>query len=450
MSNTNTTGEDPNRPGNGEQPENPLLVYNVNRPGAVRGRPSGAEAPPQGPPPTGNVFHFGQPPQPMPYNGPALQQQQQQQQPQEADVASQIRDRLRAAFGFGNQPTTGQAHSNGWQWNTWDCGRSTKTAIWSTIGLLVFFVLFWVFFTATLEVNEVGILRNMITGSVPEDGGVYRGGRHVVWPFQTFVKFPATYTTIDFTGPMTVKTRTGADKSDPDSGGQPITISCSLQFQFDLEHLHDVYVSFGGLEPAMIRYRLLARNAVSNTAQRMEGEWYCRFVPQDFWQDRKRISDTMESVLNRTFISQGGGSKIRFFQILRTDFVPSYEDTITDIQVAEQQKVINEYAQEVAAVRQSIEVLLAQNEARIANITATGAAKARVIVAEATQEAFRTKQATKATAYKRLSDQLQLGATEFSKYLELKSATGNRRGGSVVMGLGSSPVQRGRPVHDEL
>ncbi|KAF4719742.1 hypothetical protein FOZ62_018491, partial [Perkinsus olseni] len=139
--------------------------------------------------------------------------------------------------------------------------------------------------------------------------------------------------------------------------------------------------------------------------------------------------------------SQGGGSKIRFFQILRTDFVPSYEDTITQIQVAEQQKVINEYAQEVAAVSQSIEVLLAQNQARIANITATGEAKARVIIAEAAQEAFRMKQATKAAAYQHLSDQLQLESAEFSKYLELKSATGTRRGGSVVMGLGSSPVQ---------
>ncbi|KAF4666172.1 hypothetical protein FOL46_003251 [Perkinsus olseni] len=447
MSNTNTTGEDPNRPGNGEHPENPLLVYNVNRPGAVRGRPSGAPPeghpappppPPQGSAATGNVFHFGQPQQPQqqqpPFNGPT-----QQQTP---DVASQIRDRLRAAFGFDHHHTTGQGHHDDWHWTGWDCGRSTKTAIWSTVGLLILFVIFWVFFTATLEVNEVGILRNMITGSVPEEGGVYRGGRHVVWPFQTFVKFPATYTTIDFTGPLAVNTRTGADKSDPDSGGQPITISCSLQFQFDLEYLHDVYVSLGGLEPAMIRYRLLARNAVSNTAQ--------RFVPQDFWQDRKKISDTMEGVLNRTFISQGGGSKIRFFQILRTDFVPSYEDTITRIQVAEQQKVINEYAQEVAVVSQSIEVLLAQNQARIANITATGEAKARVIIAEAAQEAFRMKQATKAAAYQHLSDQLQLESTEFSKYLELKSATGTRRGGSVVMGLGSSPVQHQPSPHDEL
>lgn len=133
---------------------------------------------------------------------------------------------------------------------------------------------------------------------------------------------------------------------------------------------------------------------------RMEGEWYCRFVPQDFWQDRKRISDTMESVLNRTFISQGGGSKIRFFQVgggpgfepryrlfftrtvlFRSSVLTSYlvmktllqtyrcvYDSMADAsiiccwQVAEQQKVINEYAQEVAAVRQSIEVLLAQNE----------------------------------------------------------------------------------------
>ncbi|KAF4720748.1 hypothetical protein FOZ63_007882 [Perkinsus olseni] len=94
MSNTNTTGEDPNRPGNGEHPENPLLVHNVNRPGAVRGRPSGAppEAhpappppPPQGPAATGNVFHFGQPQQQQqqaPFNGPT-----QQQTP---DVASQV------------------------------------------------------------------------------------------------------------------------------------------------------------------------------------------------------------------------------------------------------------------------------------------------------------------------------------------------------------------------
>ncbi|KAF4677207.1 choline dehydrogenase 7 [Perkinsus chesapeaki] len=448
MSNTGATGEnDSNRPGTGENPENPLLLYNVNRPGAVRGRPSGEPQPPiqppqgagGGPPPTGNVFRFGGPAQPPVQQSapqPAYQAPLGQQQGGGgADVSSQIRDRLRAAFGFDHHHTAGgetRHHNDDWHWTGWDCGRTTKNIIWSTVVAIILFVIFWVFFTATLEVNEVGILRNMITGSVPEEGGVYRGGRHVVWPFQTFVKFPATYTTIAFTGPLAVNTRTGADKSDPDSGGQPITISCSLQFQFDPEYLHDVYVSFGGLGPALVRYRLLARNAVSNTAQ--------RFVPQDFWQDRKRISDTMESVLNNTFISQGAGSKIRFFQILRTDFVTSYEDTITAIQVAEQQKVINEYAQEVAGVRQSIEVMLAQNQARIANITATGEAKARVIIAEAMQEAFRMKQATKAAAYQHLSEQLRLAPSEFSKYLELKSATGTRRGGSVVMGLGSSPL----------
>mmetsp|Transcript_47862 Transcript_47862/g.96589 ORF Transcript_47862/g.96589 Transcript_47862/m.96589 type:complete len:340 (+) Transcript_47862:71-1090(+) len=284
-----------------------------------------------------------------------------------------------------------------------------------------------VLFVSPLAPNEYGLARNYLLGTVDED--VQRGGLHVLGPVKSFVTFPATQVTLEFSkrspGSPPIATRTGADPEDPDSGGQPISISCALQFELRRDALRDVYLSWGGYASARERFVLLARNAVSNTAQ--------DFVPQDFWKRRAAVAERMLGELRSTL--RAAGAAVVRFEITRVEFAASYEASITAVQVAEQQRVVNEYDQQVQQVVQAIEVLRANNEARIANISAGAGADARELCAVAARDAFALKQGAKARKYSELKSALALGHEQMQEYFLIKSVQEQSAHGRVVVAV---------------
>jgi len=294
-------------------------------------------------------------------------------------------------------------------------------------GGAVLFLLF-AFCVATLGPNEYGITRSFVSGRIGRE--VVRGGLHVMGPFSGFLKFPASQVTLrwsrDSVDHPPIATRTGADPHDPDSGGQPISITCALQFEFIPSTLRDVYLAFASFEAARQRFLLLAGNTVSNVAQ--------EFTPQAFWKDRAVIAEKMLQQINNTLWTQGGVVAKRF-EMMKVDFAGSFEESITQVQVAEQQRVVNEYEQQVQQVVQSIEVMRADNEALIANISAGAQADSKELRAGATRDAFHMKQATKARKYSELQHVLAFTPGQMQEYFKIKSVQGQGASGKVVVGL---------------
>lgn len=279
----------------------------------------------------------------------------------------------------------------------------------------------------TLHPNEFGLMRNYLTGSIGYE--VSRGGIHLTGPFKGYVPFPAATLTLQWSRGVVadrppIVTRTGADPQDPDSGGQPIQISCAVQYKFVREAIPDVYLSFGSFEAAEMRYVLLAGNMISNTAQ--------DYVPVDFWVRRDDIAERMLEKINKTLWRQGSVVATHF-EILRVDFAEKYEDTITQIQVAEQSKVVNEYEQAVQSVVQGIEVLRSENNALIANISAGAEAKGKEIRARANRDAFALKQGMKATKYAQLQKRLDFNQKDLEEYFKIQVL--QSRQGKTVVGL---------------
>jgi len=295
-------------------------------------------------------------------------------------------------------------------------------------GVCVFSVFLISLMISTLEPNEYGLMKNSISGSISED--VVRGGMHLTGPFKSFVKFPAVQMTMEFSrrssdrGP--IQTRTGADPSDPDSGGQPISISCAIQYKMVQDEIRHVYMSFGSFQAARQRFLLLAGNMISNTAQ--------EFTPQDFWMDRHAIAARIFQQVNKTLVDQGYVVAMGI-QLMKVDFATKFEDSITGVQVAEQQQEINKYDQQVQQVSQSIEVLKSQNNAKIANISAGADADSKEIMARAKRDAFNLKQGTKATKYAQLQAALQLDSRQMSEYFKIKALQSQEASGKVVVGL---------------
>jgi len=300
-------------------------------------------------------------------------------------------------------------------------GAGPDQAILScSAGFLLVVVLYRMLMLNTLEPNEYGLMRNKITGTIHEQ--VHRGGLFLTGPFYEMIKFPATQMTMHFQQDafknsigewrLPVATRTGADPEDVDGGGQPITISCSIQYTLVPETLREVYLHLGSFENAQQRFYLFAGNEVGNAAQ----DW----TPQDFWQRRDRITQYILEQVNRTLWHDGHIVAVRL-QITKIDFARQFEDSITQIQVAEQASVTNQYQQQETQVEQNIQVMKAVNEAHIANISAGAEADAKEICAYAKRDAFNQKQGMKATKYAELKRVLGFAGPQMTQYLKVKA-----------------------------
>jgi len=293
---------------------------------------------------------------------------------------------------------------------------------------------------ATVSPLEYGLKKNTASGVILDTA--VQGGLHPVFPWQTYLTFPATRVTLEWSNSHAIKdhwysnsyagadrpqvaTRTGADPNDPDSGGQPIGISCAVQFSLKPEALKSIFLNFGSYTAAKQRYILLAGNMVSNTAQ--------EFTPQDFWQRRHIIAARMLMKVNDTLISQGAVAKS--FEIMKVDFASSFENSITGVQVAEQQKVVNEYSQQVQQVEQQINVLSSHNNALIATIKAQADRTAKEKVGNATKQAFIMKQTAKAVNYAELQAALEFTPAQMAEYIKIRSLMTQSSVGKVVVSV---------------
>lgn len=298
---------------------------------------------------------------------------------------------------------------------------------------------------SSLAPNEYGILRNSITGAL-SGKDVYHGGILFTGPMMEFLKFPAAQITLEFSNrdPIfkPIEAWTGKDaevkrEDDLGSSGQPIEISCALQFRFIKENLKTVYTKFGGVEGALNRYRLFVRNAVSVASQ--------KWPPTSFWEMRAAITAEMLGEINAS-LWHDGYVAAQGFEILDINFAAQFENMIIQNQVNEQRQTTNLYDQQVTQVVQGTEVLRQENLARIQNITAEAHAQARRLRAEATSYGFAVSQAKKAEKYSELQQAFGFDKKHMRQYYKIKAMEGQGDGSEVTVGVPGvvdrTPVQR--------
>lgn len=303
-------------------------------------------------------------------------------------------------------------------------GRSR--ACWGLGGFTVFIVLFAMSWD-TLEPTEYGLVQNGFTGFVdlrPE--AVYTGGRYFVWLRHFFLPFPANLQNLEFDTQgrrPPIPARTGPDPDDKESGGQPVTLSVSFQYQLQKATVPQVYQTYG-LEWEL-SYMRFAQQSITNVAQ--------QFTPKQFWNDRRLIQKAMAQAVNKTIFEQGF-AVVRNLQLLKVDFKQNYEETITNIQLQEQLKVTKNYALDVTRVLKEVDILQSETEAQIALISSTAKREASVIINQAEADALRLEQGTKATWYSKLKQQLRWSNADFLQYVKIKSLS-SQPGDSMVVGV---------------
>mmetsp|Transcript_8507 Transcript_8507/g.14765 ORF Transcript_8507/g.14765 Transcript_8507/m.14765 type:complete len:387 (-) Transcript_8507:148-1308(-) len=313
--------------------------------------------------------------------------------------------------------------------------------------------------TASLSPNEYGVLLNTLSGQL--EGDPVRGGLRGRAPWKSYVKFPATQVTLIWAKPgqdwhsnappitaravqnqgqeSLVETDEPHETNELDAAvqvlakgsedeqasGQPIYISCAMQFLYNQQDLKLVYKKFKGHTQALSRYQIIAKNRIVNAAQ--------GYAPEDFWKKRNEIAKEMLRQMNEEL--EKFWIKAVYFEILKIEFTAQYEENIVKTQVADQKTIVNTYEKTVTGVLTHINVLNAKNNALIAKIKAEAAKKQKEMMATATQGVFKLKQNTKAQSYARIKTMGNFTSDQMKEYIKIKALLSQSANGAVIINV---------------
>jgi len=306
-----------------------------------------------------------------------------------------------------------------------------------------FLFIYW-FFLAAIGPNVFGLLLDTRAGSVAPEP--VRGGLHRRWPWQHYITFPATQVSIIWADTKyfgvarheaQIEARTGHEKGHSndlqknEAAGQPVDLSCALQYKYIPKTLPEVYKKLKSHQEARTRFMLVARWVVIAKAQ--------DFSPQDFWQKREEINMEILSAMRSSLESYG--VEVVRFEILKVTFANEFEDAVVQTQVEEQKINVNTFKQEVMRVVKSIDVLSAENQAEMATIAARASRTSKEMMANATTHAFNLKQEMKGKMYNEFKAKMNLTNKEMKEYVKIKSLLAKSQSGKVTLNMSRPKIK---------
>jgi len=224
----------------------------------------------------------------------------------------------------------------------------------------------------TVEPTEWGLKYNSLSKSITNDT-IYDGGRYLVWPLHSFITFPRTIKTVEFSNrkgaqSQPLRTRTAE--------GLALELHISFQYKLIAKQIPALYsMSNIDYEATFVR---IARDTILQAAGSYEAPKY--------WESRAKIADDMHEELNREL--QKAHANCVDLQLLRIELPGSYENSIVETQVEVQNSKMKKYEQDAAIIRQQINIMRSQTTQDMQILNATAQAKAYQIrkTAEATAQ----------------------------------------------------------------
>ena len=306
--------------------------------------------------------------------------------------------------------------------NNWGCYSCLGGS-----GLITFIVILSISWKS-LHPTEVGLLKDGITG-VTDLSNVYKNGRYFVGPTKDFLRFPINRVSLSFGNTSMganrdlIPARTGPGEHDTESGGQPMTLSIAFQYQLERNKIAKIYETFGiAWESSYLRF---AQQAVTDAAQ--------KFTPSSFWAKRVEVERAIWRSVNDSLFEQGF-AQCKLLQLRRVVFKPSYEQTITNIQMQEQLRVTKQYQQQVTAVEKQVDLMHAETTATVTRINAEAERASSIITNQAEADALEAEQAIKGQMYAQLVSHLGWSPVQFLQYVKMK-ALNAQPGNKVTVGV---------------
>jgi regulator of protease activity HflC (stomatin/prohibitin superfamily) len=295
-----------------------------------------------------------------------------------------------------------------------DLGVRNWKKVLASIVALVAIILFGVSW-ASLEYTEYGLDYNGITKYIdPVPKGA---GRYFLGLGHSFIKFPKTVQTIEFS----TKSPNGPLKSRT-SDGLEVTLAISFQYRLMPDKLFQLYKNY--TQAYESTYIKIAKDCLTDQST--------NFTAFDFFASRASIGSQMEQVLMEAM--KPVFSTVEFFQLRDVDLPNQFEDAIQQAEIARQSIQKAHFQQQNAMVQASKIKMMAVYNATNVRTQAEADAQSILVKNQAEAKSFQLIQETLAKAYETLMKDLNLDQASFIKYLKVKSLE-KHNGQSLLIGM---------------
>jgi len=254
-----------------------------------------------------------------------------------------------------------------------------------------------------VEQNEYGLLYNWVTKTISNK--VYHGGTHFIGFWNSFVVFPATVQTIEFSDRVGFRTAEALHTRTKEGLG--LHLSISFQYKLDPDRIPELYtltnIAYEGL------FTRVARDQLLEAASEYEGPQY--------WLERKAIGDHMRLLVDEQL--RVSYSSLWGLQLLIIDLPDRYESSITETQVQQQMVKTRQNQQTAASIRADTEVLKSEFARDVQVVQADAQANYTLATKLAEAEALRRKLSAEAEALGYVRKKLGLSAMGTVEYQKL-------------------------------
>lgn len=257
----------------------------------------------------------------------------------------------------------------------------------------------------SLEINQLGLNYSLISNTVEPRG--YVAGLYMLGPFHSFMKYPSTVQTIQFSndhdsaGPP-LRTRT--------SDGLEVTLEISFQYQLNVSILSDLYHKFGS------EYEKIYVNMAMDLITMMA----TRYTATSFFSDRPTIARQMEDALKNHF-GTAAFAEVPFFQLRAVSLPQKFEDAIQITEVQKQDIETAHREQKNVNVTMQTKVLQAEQHAQAIALAANASAQGIILHAEAYVAQFGISQRLQAESFKSLYDKLGNNESRLLEYMRVRA-----------------------------
>jgi len=283
-----------------------------------------------------------------------------------------------------------------------------------------------------VDQNEYGLVMNWVTKKIGNQ--VYHGGTHPIGFWNTFITFPATIQTIEFSERPWMHTASSLHTRTKEGLG--LHLSISFQYKLNPDEIPKLYaltnLQYEGL------FTRIARDQLLEAASEYEGP--------NYWQNRRVIGDHMRRLVDEQL--RDSYASLWGLQLLVIDLPDNYELSITMTQVQQQMAKTRRNEQVATGIRADTEVMSADFNKQVQVIQAGADANYTLATKLAEAEAAKRKITAEADALAFTRKELKLsaaGAVEYQQlgaYANLENATflANVLGTTPVINAGAKPA----------
>eukprot|EP00927_Polykrikos_kofoidii_P057512 TRINITY_DN51652_c0_g1_i1.p1 TRINITY_DN51652_c0_g1~~TRINITY_DN51652_c0_g1_i1.p1 ORF type:complete len:369 (-),score=61.19 TRINITY_DN51652_c0_g1_i1:168-1181(-) len=232
----------------------------------------------------------------------------------------------------------------------------------------ILFLVTIIFSLGTVPPLHYGITVNQINKNADTET-VYGPGRHLISPFKSFILFPASIKTIEFTDRSTIRTQGNRQSSlhTRTKDGLAVQMHVSMQYQLAAAEVGQLYRDLSwNYETVFVS---TARDVLTKAASSFEGV--------QFWANREDMKNSMKDMLGRSLSPLH--AVVYDVQFLEIDLPATLESRLEATEVQKLDRQYNTHLQKQLTITAKTHVIKAEFDRKMKVVRSTGEANCTMI-----------------------------------------------------------------------